>query len=64
MKQSWHILAARCAAAHPHWPWSKVCAHVARGRRAKPVRPTVQQHTARLEQLKLFSAGDDSRLTG
>ena len=51
---NWHIKAARVAAANPHWPWEKVCAEVAKGRRRKSSRPTVEQHTKKLEQLKLF----------
>jgi hypothetical protein len=57
MKQPWHVLAARCAAQNPSWPWEKVCAHVAKRRPRKvtpPARPTPQQYAAALEQLKLF----------
>jgi hypothetical protein len=55
MKLNWHILAARMQAQHPHWTWSKVCAELAKGRRKpKLERPTVQQHAARMEQLRLF----------
>ena len=53
MKQNWHVLAARCAAMHPHWPWEKVCAEVAKGRRTK-VKPTVAAYVKKMEQMKLF----------
>jgi len=44
MKINWHVLAARCAAAHPHWPWEKVCAEIGRrkpARRRLPSKPVV-----------------------
>lgn len=36
VKPHWHVLATRVQAEHPHWPWVKCCAEVAK-RRAKPV---------------------------
>ncbi len=54
MKTNWHVLAARCAAAHPHWSWSQVCAHVARRKPARRSKPTVESVVKRMEQMRLF----------
>lgn len=54
MKLNWHEIAARCAAAHPSWSWSQVCAAVGRRKPARRAKPAVRAYAAKLEQLKLW----------